>query len=200
MQKLKENLPIIVGLSIPVVMVLVIAGVIYGQQMFSSVPAPTQNFVYALGNTVIGVPLYGYAPSMPGEPCAKEYYRVASGTIKKFPTDPKERDAAFCKGAYPEQSEPMFFVYDVVTKKNTQLTFEEASKLVINNVIKSKDGYEYTQNVNRGDSGIFGLFGGGNYDYNARYLKNGSHYEKINLQLPERYSYGGDVFLGWVAQ
>ncbi len=197
MQKLKENLPIIIGLSIPVVMVLVIAGVIYGQQIFSSVPAPTQNFVYALGNNVVGVSLYPYAASVPSEPCATEYYRVASGTLKKFPTDPKERSMAYCKDVSLIQTEPSFFLYDVATKQNTQLTFEEVSKLTIDNVIKSKDGYEYTQNIDRRNSGIFDLFGGGNYDYTARYLKNGSHYEKVSLQFPSGYSYG-DVFLGWI--
>jgi hypothetical protein len=198
MQKLKENLPIVIGLAIPVVMVVVIAGIIYGERMFSSVPAPKTNFVYALGDTVVGNSPYGYAVSMPSNPCAAEYYRVASGTIKRYPTDPKGRDPLYCKDVLAEQKEPMFFLHDVTTNTSTRLTWEEASKIMLDNAPKSKDGYEYTQNIDRGNIGIIGIFGGGNYDYNARYLKNGTRYEKMNLQIPTATYYGADVFLGWV--
>ena len=200
MQKLKENLPVIIGLCIPVAMVLVIAAVIYGEQMFSKVPAPTQSFIYAVGNNVVGVSPYGYALSAPSDPCAKDYYRVASGTLTKFSTDFKDADKAFCKNMpVIDQLEPLFFLYDVTTKKNTQLTVEEASKLKIDASIKSKDGYEYTQTVDRGDVGLFSIFGGGNRNYSIRYLQNGTHYEKIDLELSSRYSYG-DIFVGWIVQ
>jgi len=199
MQKLKENLPIVIGLSIPVIMVLIIAAVIYGEQTFSSVPAPTQNFVYALGDSVVGASVYGYAPSVPSNPCASEYYRVASGTLKKYPVDPKDKNDLYCKDMVGEQKEPMFFLHDVSTNLSTRLSFEEATLLRLDNTPKSKDGYEYTQNINRGDIGLFGIFGGGNYDYNARYLKNDSRYEKMNLQIPTE-TYYPDIFLGWVTQ
>jgi len=200
MQKLKENLPIVIGLAIPVVMVLVIAGVIYGESAFSSIPAPTQNFVYALGDSVVGASVYGYAPSVPSNPCTKEYYRVASGTLKKYPIDLKDIDTQYCKDVLADQKEPLFFLHDVNSNTSTRLTYEEASALTLDNTPKSKDGYEYTQNINRGDIGILGVFGGGNYDYNARYLKNDSRYEKMNLQIPTETYYGPDVFLGWVSK
>lgn len=200
MQKLKENLAIVIGLAIPVVMVVVIAGIIYGERMFTSIPAPTTNFVYALGDTVIGTSQYGYAPSVPSNPCATEYYRVASGTIKRYPTDPKDRDQLFCKDAMKDMKEPMFFLHDVATNVSTRLTWDEASKIALDDTPKSKDGYEYTQNIDRGNIGILGLFGGGNYDYTARYLKNGTRYEKMNLQIPTETYYGADVFLGWVTK
>ena len=81
MQRIKANLPVIIGLSIPVLMIAIIATVIYGEQRFSSVPAPTQNFVYAIGENVVGSSPYGFAPTVPSNPCATEYYRVASGTV-----------------------------------------------------------------------------------------------------------------------
>ncbi len=198
MERIQRNLPIIIGLLIPVLMIAVIAAVIYGGRAFSNVPPPTQNFIYALGDTVVGVSSYGYL-ARPANTCAGEYYRVASGTLKKIPIDPKDRDA-YCKDALLDMKEPLFFLHDVKTNTSKKLTFEEAANFVIDDTPKAKDGYEYVQYVDRTDFGLLGMFGGGSYDYNARYLKNDSYYEKMNLEIPTTTYYMPDVFLGWVAQ
>ena len=73
MKQIKKNIPLVVGLAIPVLMILFVAGSIYIPRLFA--PEPKFNFVYSSGED------YYYGS-------LNNYYSVKNGKIveKKFDT------------------------------------------------------------------------------------------------------------------
>lgn len=165
---LKKNFSLILGITIPIVMVVAVAASVYLPGMFTK---PTYNFAYALGGDVYG----------------KQKFVVQDGRVVE-----REVKPPIVPEYYPQTEEKLYF-YDVKTDESRTMSVEEAQKLHLNADIKSRDGFEVTT----GGNGGFSFFGA-SQDYNARYLKGNGVSKKLKINLDQRGYMGGFRFLGWV--
>ena len=175
---MRKNLPLIVGLAIPVLMIIFVALAVYLPTFLAH---PKYGFVFSTGDTYASN--YG------------NHYSVVDGKIVKTTVpDPKKPELLL---PYPNTNAISLFVYDPKIDNVRSITFAEAEKLNVDISPKSPDGYT----LERGDSngGIFELFGS-NRDYNSWYLKSGLVSKKIYLTSPSQsYYYNGyGQFLGWI--
>ncbi len=172
MEFIKKNITLILGLSIPVLMILFVAGSIYLPGLFVQ---PKINFLYVSGSNS-----YYYGNGW--------QYGIQEGRIiKNGVSQPID-------GYYdPMPSGAKLFIYDVVKNESREIFFQEAQNLSINSNNISEDGFEITYG-NRGDS-FFPFYYSGT-DYNTRYIVGHNVSKKLNLQLSG--SYYDFRFLGWI--
>jgi len=174
---MKKNLPLIIGLAIPVLMIIFVAVAIYAPSIFAH---PKYDFVFSAGDTYYTD--YG------------DHYSVAVGKISK--TTISQPIDSFGK-PYPTTRVVELFRYDAKADNVHPITFEDAQKLNLDVSPKSPDGYVLTHGNN--NNGIFELFGS-NRDYNAWFLKKGIVSKKIYIGInQDGYYYDSNSqFLGWV--
>jgi len=196
MEKIKQNLALVVGLAIPVAMVIIIALVIYIPRFFTE--PPQYDFVYAVGEGIY----YPTSPySYPEGPYAypvkgvwpQYFYQVVDGKlVRKDAGDPPME----YKGIPVADVGPKFYLHHVTANTSVPITFEDAEKYVLDTSMRSPDGWEIAGPS--GSGGIFPFFYDGARDYNAKYLKKGSTAILLNLNLPRDHY--GDTFLAWVVR
>ena len=168
----KENITLIIGLSIPVVMVLFIAGAIYLPSLFIDVEPPKYSFIYMTNNGQDG---YTYQ--------VKE---------KKISREKIERKNNYYK-SNPRQVR--FFIHNMKTHKNKELSFEEASEISINSNFESPDGFKIENGHRR--YGLFPFYSRGNYY--TRYITKERYAEKLKLHTSRKNYYYNFRFLGWLS-
>lgn len=171
--KPQKNVSLIIGLSIPFLMIVLVAASITLPEFFA--PKPQVNFLYVTGDDYY----QGHA------------YVVDGGRLVK-------REVK-----YPEHYAPgvtRLFVHDVSANVSKEASFEEAQQLRLDSNSKSPDGYEVV--YGNAEYGFFPLFFSGTRDYNSLYLKGHSASKRLNLQLPSDsrnyYSRNRARFLGWI--
>lgn len=172
--KTTKNFPLIIGVTIPVLMIVVTAAAIYVPGYFAE--PPTVNFVYVTGDEY-------YA-------CEWDY-RIISGRLTRIarpsPTSPKDPTSPECA--------PVFYLHDVTTNESRQMTYEEAATLSLNPSNISPDGYEV---VRGSGGGGFPFFSDGN-NYNDVFLRGHNWSKKMNItSTGQPYEYYNFRFLGWV--
>jgi len=167
----KKNIPLIIGIAVPIFMILLVAISIYLPSLFA--PAPRFNFLYVVGD--------GYGTNL--------QYIVENGKLIK-------QEVKEPQGYAPRAAR--LFVYNVSTGEDKEMSFEEAQKFNIDTKKVSADGYEVVYGSE--NYGFFPLFFGSDHDYNNTYLKGHSASKKLNLQsLSEgNYYYRNRRFLGWI--
>lgn len=175
MEIIKKNITFILGMSIPVLMILIVAGSIYLPSLF--VKAPAVNFLYSIGDDNY------YCDGI-------QQYTVQNNKLLRNIV--KQPDTG---GVALVCVDPKIFIQDVVKNESKQISFEEAQKLNLDSNIISSDGFEVVYG-NRGDN-YFPFFFYSNPDYSTRYLKGHNISKKLNIQLNESYYYGFH-FLGWI--
>ncbi len=192
MEKLKQNLALVVGLAIPIFMIAVIAGVIYVPRFLNPVQPPQHDFIYAVGDGV-AYASYGQPYSYPAKGVWPKYsYRVISGKLVRQEALPVPKEY----GNMPiSPEEPRFFVYHVHTHKSLEIPFEEASQLTLDAGPKSPDGFEIVRGGGQG-GGIFPFDYNRSGDYNKKYIRKEYYAEPLDLNLPQDYY--GDFFVAWV--
>lgn len=172
---MKKNISLLIGLAIPILMILFVAGSIYLPGLFIK---PTFDFLYVTGEG------YNYD---------KKYW-IDQSTLKTVETTPQEP----LDYPYPPSKVSKLFLYDVDKNESREISFESAKSFTIDANAVSKDGFE----IVRGgyDDGIFPLFFGGSSDYNARYLKGHGVSKKLNIPGMKAYDYYdyNFRFLGWI--
>ena len=173
-ETLKNNITLVIGLSIPVLMILFVTGSIYLPRLFSKVAPPQYNFLYTVA----------------GDYMAKYSYGVVDGQLVREETK-NPTDIVPVKSI--SSSEGQLFVHNVTTNTSSQISFVDAQKLKFIGGAFSPDGFEIVSN--QGGGFIFS----GPYDYMAKYIKKGSYAQKLNLNLGES-NYWQYSFLGWVAK
>ena len=166
----KKNLPLIIGVLIPVVMILFIAGSIY---LPRAAMRPKYNFLYATN---------GY----------ENAYVIKDGRLAEWQAPTSTQDA------YYPPPKPLavsqLYLYDVKKDKSLALSFEEAKNFHLDPNPISPDGYEVSRG--QGGGGFFPFFYDGG-DYSSWYLKGQNTWKKLAIRTNEPYYY--DVrFLGWV--
>jgi len=130
----KRNPSLIIGFSLPLVMIIVVAISIYIPQMFLH---PKYNFLYSTDTDYTGVQIYTVANQHLSE---------------QFPTDVQTTPAP----------SPQLFVHNVTTNESKAITNDEAKKLTLDPSIESPDGYRLQEG--NSNSGFFPFFGGGSYE------------------------------------
>ncbi len=197
MDKIKQNIALTVGFAIPVIMMLVIAGVIYFPRWFNEVAPPQHDFIYAAGDGVIypahggtyAYPTYAY-PTKGAWP--KYTYRIAGGKLTRHESGPIPPEY----GQMPiVEDEPKFFVYHVATHTSEPITFEAAALYTLDQGAKSPDGYEVVRG-NSSNGGFSPFFYDGNNDYDKKFIRKDYHAEELNLNLPSDWY--GEFFVAWV--
>ena len=168
MEEKRKNIPLIVALSIPVLMIVLIAISIYVPALFIK---PTVNFVYSTG----------------GDYCYQNRYSVKSGKIVENEIK-KPEDNNSCRN----YREARLFYYDVQHNMSREISMDEAVKLAVDDSIKSTDGFEVVSGS--GSSDIFFFSGSSYYD---KYLKKGAYNRRLNIVGPTS-SYYDFKFIGWV--
>jgi len=165
----KHNIPLIVGLSIPVLMILFVAGSIYLPGVFVH---PKTNFLYSYSS--------GYNYNY-------QIYAISNGKL------------IINSNKYPDNILPKtdikLYIYDVVKNESKEISFYDAQQLSLDSSIKSKDGFEIT--YGKRGNGIFPFFYFSDIDYNSRYITGHNVSKKLNLQLNGNYYYSFQ-FLGWI--
>ena len=167
----KQNIILIIGLSIPVAMILFIAIAINGPRWFSSVEPATVNFLYVTGQQ--------------GPYVA---YSVKAGRLAVTDSTPENTTA-------PVQYPTHFFIHDVTTNKSREIQLDEAKQLQLDGTVRSPDGFTISNGRRRG----WFIFGYGRYN-GERYLVKENYREKLDLESDSgsnRY-YWNFRFIGWV--
>lgn len=195
MDKLKQNIALTVGFAIPVIMVLVIAGVIYLPRWFNPVVSPQHDFIYAAGDGVVYPVIdrmYPY-PAYPMKGVWPKYtYRIVNGTLTRQESGPVPPEY----GQMPVvEDEPKFFVYHIASHTSVPLTFDEAAMYTLDQSAKSPDGYEVVRG-NTGNSGFSPFFYNGNNDYDKEFIRKDYYAEELNLNLPSDWY--GEFFVAWI--
>ena len=170
--KIKDNISLIIGIAIPILMIILVAASIYLPAIFSS--QPKFNFLYVTGDDYY----------------KGKQYVVQSGKLV-------EREVKY-QEHYPPRI-PRLFIHHVATNESKEISFKKAQQLSLNPNLKSPDDWKVVYG-NR-DYGIFPLFFSGRRDYSSMYLKGHNTSKKLNLQSPpdNRYYYYHRVrFLGWI--
>lgn len=171
--RIKQNIPLVVGLAIPVLMIVFVAGAIYVPGLFIK---PQYNFLYAVG----GYPTY--AEQADGQ-YIQHSYSVRDKKLKA------QTWTITGKEFYRESQPPRFYIYNVADNSNEEITFAEAESLILDTNRESPDGFEVIRN--RGDYDVFSLFVGGGRQ-GKDFLKGGNVSREIELKGDSsNYYYGG---------
>lgn len=168
----KENLPLVIGLLIPLLMIVFVMISVYVPALLTQ---PKYNFVYGAG----------------GDYYVLESYAVQNGTLikKEVKYPPKHIE--------PPVIEPKLYVYDVVNNTVKEISFDEAQKLNLSSARMSPDGFEISSGSE--DYSIFSLFFSRGDYYGAKYIRGHGISKRLNMFREDRsWSYINFRFIGWV--
>ena len=159
MKNVKRNIPMIVALSIPVLMIVLITVSIYVPALFVK---PQIDFVYSTG--------WDYCDS----------FRF---TIQNEQIVTRELKNVSDNNTCRNYEEPRIFYYDVQENTTKEMTFEEAQQLRVDKRLKSPDGFEVVSGNHS-----FDLFFDGS-SYYDQYLKKGTFSRRIKLERKYYYNF-----------
>ena len=170
MDTIKKNISLVVGISIPILMIAFVAASIYLPQLLVQ---PKYNFIYALNDSFLN----------------QQQYSVQGGKLIKSefiqPDVTKPRPLPV----------PQLYMYDVAKNESSALSFEEAQNLNIHSSATSPDGFEVVSGSR--SNGFFPFFYGSGSDYYTKYLKGHGVSQKLTIGL-EGLSSRSYHFLGWI--
>ena len=198
----KQNIPLVIGLLIPVAMVVFVACAIYIPKFFIK---PHYSFAYAVGS----YPEYDEGETVEATPvptikngatapianvdstkkCIRHSYKVVRGKI----TDTVS--SSECYSYRYNTTPPQFFVYDVKTNTTKEVTFAELQKITLNDSAKSPDDFIVSNGYGGEDFSMF-MFGGNRGEYSV-YMKGKIVNKELNISLKDRYNFD---FVGWLNQ
>ena len=168
----KENLPMVIGILIPIVLVL---GMFVYLFITTASIRPTQNFIYSDENQ------YGYGYEF------KNSFDVQDSRLVLVSNETSP-DSGYSKKETPE-----LFLYDFEQNKSIKITLEEAKDFLIDDSNISEEGYEIKYDT--GHDGILEIFGS-NSDNDFYIYKDNS--KKILRGVNSgRYRYEFK-FIGWI--
>ena len=168
----KKNLPLILGFSIPIVMILFVAASIYIPGIFSN---PKYNFLYSSGQDYY----------------SRNIYQVRNGKLIQVPQPtPSYRN-------YTQYQDPPLYIHNVKTNESTYISFTEALSLHVDTNSESPDGYKIEDG--QSSSGFFPFFW---YDrnYYSKYIVGHNVSRKMNIIKSGANYYDSIQFLGWIIE
>ena len=165
--KVAKNWSLILGLSIPFLMVMFIALSIYAPRLFDNTPAPSINFIYTSAYT--------------------HPHRLE---VRKNKLEWTKGESANDHQADAYETPPKIYLHDVKKNKSREIDLDEAKNLLLDSSALAPDGYRIEQSRHHG----FFLF---DYNYSRdRFLVKGHATHKLNLEF-ENSSYYNFRFLAW---
>lgn len=167
-----KTYPLIIGLLVPVLMVIFIAGSVFVQRLLA--PSAQYDFIYSVSD--------GYNPGT--------QYWVDDGKIQM-------RDIKGMTQNQARYTTVRLYRHYVKENKSVGISLEEAGKLILSDATQSPDGFE----ISPGTQGSSFLFFYSSYaDYSEMYLKGHGVGQRLNLVKGQRpyYSYNDFHFVGWV--
>ncbi|MDA1061153.1 MAG: hypothetical protein O3B47_05170 [bacterium] len=170
--KSKENIPLIIGIALPILMIVFVAASIYLPRLFAE--PPQYDFLYSSGDNY-----------------RLDYdYEVVDGRLMKIynHTDRSAIDLDLLE----DEREIRFYVHDVEDDESRKISFEEAGDLILDDSEKSPDGYE----VKRGGGG--GMFGPSNY--NNVYISGHGLSRELDLEYGINNYYRDFTFIAWITE
>lgn len=172
MEFIKKNITLIVGISIPTLMILFIAGSIYLPILFIH---PRFNFLYASNND------YYYSQSQ---------YSVQNGkfVMNKIQVSKKQN--------YQQPKKLKLYIYNVTKDKSREVSLKEVQKLNLDTSKISPDGFRIAYSNGGYDNSIFSVFFPSGTDSSIMYLKGHNVNKKIYPQLSGQYY--NFSFIGWI--
>ena len=173
--KVKENISLIVGLSIPLLMILFIGLSIYLPGLFVQ---PRYNFLYASGGDYSSIKKYDVKNE-----------KLIEGDVKY----PEKYEGV--------KKEPKLFMHDILKNESREISFEEAQKLILDDHTKSPDGFEIVSGGYGGD--IFSLFYS-HSNYGKQYIKGHNVSKELNIRMSnssrDYYYYQNFEFIAWIKE
>ncbi len=162
--KANKNLPLILGIAIPVVMVLAVALSIWIPSLSAH---PETDFLYSQTSYASG-PYYS----------SVDYY-VAGGKIEKtaYATTNLSPEKVGLPGPFPDQ-DVRLYVHVTSDNSNREITFADAQKLTLDDSSLSPDGYQIV--FGNGGGGFFPFFFSGS-DYDSKYIQGHGAKKRLNL-------------------
>lgn len=175
-----KNLPIIIGIALPIVFIIAIFFVI-------SVPknnTTTQyNFIYSYENR---------------DPYYREYkntYEIENGKITPKALPEIKKDGYY--NYNNARDYPIIYIYDVKTDTSREISLSDAQKYEMVTGPSSPDGYNVSY-----EYGNYGLFDeillGGNRRNSGYYIKRDSFEKKVNITNSAGYYSGNFRIIGWI--
>jgi hypothetical protein len=177
----RKNASLILGVSIPILMIILIISSIYLPGLFVK---PKFNFLYISGESGT------YYHNQP-------LYIVENEKLLKNKIITPEKQNNYYENYYydPPKYNGKFYIYDVTKNEAREISFAMAQNLKIDSNKKSPDGFEVVYG-SRSDGFFPFMYGPGN-DYKTRYLKGQGLSKKLNLLLEGEYSSYYN-FIGWI--
>jgi hypothetical protein len=167
----KENIPLVIGLCIPVLMVIGIAISIYLPTLFA--PEPQYNFIYTSWN----------------QSYVSHNYYVDNSTIVE------EEAPLPYEGFKGTRSTPKLFLYDVKADKSLPISLEEAKKYKLDQSSLSPDGFEVSCGSYECDPFFMGC-----RNYGTVYLKGHHISKKLDIKKESNYCWNNFDFIGWIIE
>ena len=171
MELIRKNITLIIGISIPLLMILFVAISIYLPGFFTQ---PKYSFLYSNGDNI--------------------YYNQHQYTVKDGKLIKNELSTAEKPFNYNPRTDNLLYIYDIVKNESKEIPFEKAQTLTIDSRIISPDGFEVVYGSRGG--GFFPFYFVPERDYNTHYLKGPNVSKKINLD--QSSSYTNFNFIGWI--
>jgi len=173
---MKKNLPLIVGICLPVVFIIVIALALFVPSLYVK---PQYNFVYSDQSSDNWNNWY------------RNMYVVRDGrvTVETRPVTPNDQYKTY------RGDNASLFLYDVKTNTARSITLAEAQALTLDPSPSSPDGYVVRYEY--GNDGIFELFGSdSSYGY---VITKGNGKKRLDAMVNDMYRGSGSyTVLGWV--
>jgi hypothetical protein len=167
---MKKNLPLIIGISLPVIFVAILAVIVYLPSTFIN---PQHNFLYTENN-------YGSYANI---------FSVKDNKVVLVPTDTAMNDPY-----YKLEPQPKLYIYDFEKSASYEVTLAEAQRYFVEKGPSSPDGYSIERNY--GHSGIFEIFG--SYEDNSGQFIVSPDGNKRKLNGLKGESYYDINIVGWI--
>lgn len=180
-----SKISLIIGLSLPAVMVAVIAGLVF---LPGTTINPTSDFIYASG------PYPSYT-TRNGDVITQQDITIKNGKMIRTSTSYNGRDAY---APYPIEKTmvPRFFIHHTATNTNEEVVFDDISKLTLSPDKKSPDGFTLT--FGKQSYGVFPFFFDNNSDREHAYLSTDRASKEITLISDTSINFYEFQLIGWI--
>lgn len=150
---MKKNLPLIIALTLPILMLIFVVGLVY---MPAATHNPNYNFLYATGVDY-------YWPSQ---------YTLKNNHLIKNSISPLNPLI---------HNNEQLYLYNVHTNQISQVDYANAKQLFLDPQPTSPDGFHIVHSS--GDNSFFSLFFFSSPDFNTRFLQKNSFSKRLKLKL-----------------
>ena len=169
-----KDVALAIGLAIPVLMIVFVAGAIYLPRLLSSVDPPQHDFLYLVGS-----------------PYGDERYQVVDGRLEVRKVDPPDYTPP---GAdWPRK----LYIHHVASNSSEAISFDDAARLTLDGSPRSPDGFEIVHG--RRSEFFFPILS--STDYQTWYLQQDGWSRKLDLEVGSDAGYANMFnFLGWIVE